>query len=59
MKPGMTSEQNRKLHELLREWRVESTPLPPRFTEQVWQRITRSKNPDKSTTERKASMKEE
>jgi len=30
-----------KLDRVLREWRVEA-PLPPRFQEQVWQRIERA-----------------
>jgi len=36
MKPEDHTDQN--LDKVLREWRV-SAPLPPRFQEQVWQRI--------------------
>jgi hypothetical protein len=34
----------RDLEGLLREWRV-TTPLPPRFSEQVWKRIERADVP--------------
>jgi hypothetical protein len=33
-------ENNDTLRKVLKEWRV-TTPLPPRFQEQVWQRIAR------------------
>ncbi len=32
---------DKELHEVLRQWTVD-TPLPPRFQEQVWRRITRA-----------------
>ena len=35
------NEDDKKLSELLREWRVEVS-LPPRFQEQVWRRIERA-----------------
>ncbi len=40
MKSENQSEPDRLLHQTLGEWRVEE-PLPPRFREQVWQRIAR------------------
>ena len=42
MKPDQRSENNdEQLRSALREWVVDA-PLPPRFQEQVWQRITRT-----------------
>jgi hypothetical protein len=41
MKPKKIPESEEHLHAVLREWVVE-TPLPPRFQEQVWQRIARA-----------------
>ena len=41
MKPNLTPEDDQSLRRVLRQWTVD-TPLPPRFQEQVWQRITRA-----------------
>jgi len=41
MKPNQTPEGGDSLRQVLRQWTVD-TPLPPRFQEQVWQRIARS-----------------
>jgi hypothetical protein len=41
MKPNQTSEDNESLGRVLRQWTVDA-PLPPRFQEQVWQRIARA-----------------
>ena len=41
MKPNQTPEDDQSLRQVLREWTVD-TPLPPRFQEQVWRRITRA-----------------
>jgi len=38
------------LDKTLQEWRV-TTPLPPRFQEQVWQRIERAETPSPSLAE--------
>jgi hypothetical protein len=38
MKPDEPAEPDEPLRQLLRQWAVD-TPLPPRFQEQVWQRI--------------------
>jgi hypothetical protein len=38
MKTNKPIEDDRRLSELLREWKVDAS-LPPRFREQVWQRI--------------------
>ena len=38
MTPNQTPEDNEHLGRLLRQWTVDA-PLPPRFQEQVWQRI--------------------
>ena len=38
MKPNHTPEDNESLGRVLRQWTVEA-PLPPRFQEQIWQRI--------------------
>ena len=40
MKPNQTPEGGDSLRQVLRQWTVD-TPLPPRFQEQVWQRIAR------------------
>ncbi len=41
MKPNPTPERDEPLSQLLRQWTVD-TQLPPRFQEQVWQRIGRA-----------------
>ncbi len=41
MKPNQEDEQDRVLNKVLGEW-VFDAPLPPRFQEQVWQRISRT-----------------
>jgi hypothetical protein len=41
MKPNQTPEDDESLGRVLRQWSVD-TPLPPRFQEQVWQRISRA-----------------
>ena len=42
------SESDEPLREVLRQWTVD-TPLPPRFQEQVWQRIARAEaTPEKT-----------
>ena len=41
MKANQLPENDEPLREVLRQWKVE-TPLPPRFQEQVWQRIGRA-----------------
>ncbi len=41
MKANQTPEDDRALRQALRQWAVD-TPLPPRFQEQVWQRIARA-----------------
>ncbi len=41
MKPIEPSENDAPLRAMLREWRV-TTPLPPRFQEQVWRRIEKA-----------------
>ncbi len=41
MKPNQTPEEDEPLGRFLRQWAVD-TPLPPRFQEQVWQRIARA-----------------
>ncbi len=43
MKPHQTPEDDKPLDRLLRQWTVD-TPLPPRFQEQVWQRIDRAES---------------
>jgi hypothetical protein len=40
MKPNQDHEQDRAVDEVLKQWVVDA-PLPPRFQEQVWQRIAR------------------
>jgi len=40
MKPEPSNDADKLLHRTLREWEVKE-PLPPRFTEHVWQRIAR------------------
>jgi len=40
-------EKDERLDEVLREWVVDA-PLPPRFQEQVWSRISRAKVPPAS-----------
>ncbi len=41
MKPEHPSDDDKRLHELLQDWRVEA-PLPPRFQEGVWRKIARA-----------------
>jgi hypothetical protein len=41
MKPNQNPDNDERLRGVLREWVVDA-PLPPRFQEQVWQRIARS-----------------
>jgi hypothetical protein len=41
MKPDHKTENDARLHEVLRQWAVDA-PLPPRFQEQVWRRIDRA-----------------
>ena len=41
MEPERPSENPEPVRKVLREWKV-TTPLPPRFQEQVWQRIERA-----------------
>ncbi len=41
MKPKLDREQDRALDKALKQWVVDD-PLPPRFQEQVWQRIART-----------------
>jgi len=41
MKPNHESEPDRSLEKVLGEWVVDA-PLPPRFQDQVWQRIGRA-----------------
>ena len=41
MKPNPNPESDERLRTVLRSWVVD-TPLPPRFQEQVWQRIDRA-----------------
>ena len=44
MKTGEPDNQDDALHKLLREWRPDIS-FPPRFQEQVWQRIERAQSP--------------
>lgn len=44
MKTNLSPAGDEPLRATLREWKV-STPLPPRFQEQVWQRIARAETP--------------
>jgi hypothetical protein len=48
MKTNGSNEDDAPLRAVLREWK-ESTPLPPRFQEQVWRRIERSEAPAVAT----------
>ena len=41
MEPEIPSENPEPVRKVLQEWKV-TTPLPPRFQEQVWQRIERA-----------------
>jgi len=43
MKPENRTENDPALTKMLREWRI-NEPLPPRFREQVWQRIARKED---------------
>lgn len=44
MNTNETGDRDEPLRQLLKEWRTESS-LPPRFQEQVWQRIERAQSP--------------
>jgi hypothetical protein len=48
MKPNQEPDHNERLRAVLREW-VVNTPLPPRFQDQVWQRITRAEGRSESS----------
>ena len=41
MKPNQRPDNDEPLRDVLREWGVDA-PLPPRFQDQVWQRIARA-----------------
>src|SRR5512136_543895 len=41
MKPNQPREDDESLRRVLRQWTVDA-PLPPRFQEQVWERIARA-----------------
>jgi hypothetical protein len=43
MNLNRTPDEESRLNQLLREWQV-GEPLPPRFQEQVWQRIDRARS---------------
>ena len=43
MKPKQEPESELSLNKVLRQWTVDA-PLPPRFQEQVWQRIERTES---------------
>jgi hypothetical protein len=50
MKANQEPERERALDKAMKQWVVE-TPLPPRFQEQVWQRIARAEaQPDSGIT---------
>jgi len=50
MKTNQNAEKDRDLDNLLKQWVVEAS-LPPRFEEQVWQRIARAEpKPEKTVT---------
>lgn len=44
MKSRQPADSNERLSAVMHEWRVDA-PLPPRFQEQVWQRIARAEVP--------------
>src|SRR5882672_3779960 len=44
MKTTRPGNHDEKLRKVLKEWRVDA-PLPPRFQEQVWQRIESNRTP--------------
>lgn len=48
MKTNPPTSGDEPLRTTLREWKV-TTPLPPRFQEQVWQRIARADTPVSAT----------
>jgi hypothetical protein len=48
MKPNEPPEPDEPLRQVLRQWAVD-TPLPPRFQEQVWQRIAWAEAPPAAT----------
>jgi hypothetical protein len=48
MKPNQDPENEESLDRVLRRWNV-GTPLPPRFQEQVWQRISRAEIQPRTT----------
>lgn len=49
MKTNHNAENEERLHEVLREWKVDAT-MPPRFQEQVWRRIALAEKPDEIKT---------
>ena len=49
-RPGNMKDNQAELQRALQEWRV-TTPLPPRFQEQVWKRIERAEAPGVSLAE--------
>ncbi len=48
MEPNHKFENDEGLSQVLRQWTVD-TPLPPRFHEEVWQRIARAETRPEST----------
>ncbi len=48
MKPNQQHEKDESLNRVLRQWTVEAS-LPPRFQQQVWQRISREESQPKAT----------
>ena len=48
MKSNSKPEDNEPMESLMQEWRLEA-PLPPRFQEQVWQRIARAEAQPQTT----------
>jgi hypothetical protein len=49
MKPNQEPEKDRAMDGVLKQWSVVA-PLPPRFQEQVWQRIARGETRPETTT---------
>jgi hypothetical protein len=49
MKTNQNPEEDRNLDKVLKQWVVEAS-LPPRFQEQVWQRIARAEAKPEATT---------
>ena len=48
MKPNQDPEKDRAVEKVLKQWVVDA-PLPPRFQEQVWQRIARAEHKPEAT----------